>query len=264
MVSKSIYYYLFFIITFHILVVWGDTFIETFTSSRIKSYLNEPEQNYINNPDLTKYFKSIQLPQECYNFFNVKEFKRHNITATYAIQKVKIKNNNNEDKHENKNEIKNENDSLKIIPMSPRLFPNNPTSTPIYSNIYILSNIKTTFLSLYDLRLSYSSSTPAQFKMEVFNEKKFETFYPGHLSQCCKDCQLKDSLILMIMANYDGVTTTELDTDSIVIPYNIVFESYLLFIPRNVINLIIFIILLSLFLIYVFIPKINEHINHIK
>ncbi|ORX44049.1 hypothetical protein BCR36DRAFT_302370 [Piromyces finnis] len=104
--------------------------------------------------------------------------------------------------------------------------------------------------------------------MEVFNIPKFEFYFPDYLNKCCEDCQnldKKDTLIIMIKANYDGVTTTELPSTGLVIPYNIVFEPYLFyFIPRNIIPLIGFIIVLSLVLIYGIIPSTFQHIRHIK
>eukprot|EP00833_Pecoramyces_ruminatium_P011220 jgi/Orpsp1_1/1185252/evm.model.c7180000092954.1 len=104
--------------------------------------------------------------------------------------------------------------------------------------------------------------------MDVFNAKKYENFFPNHIDSCCKECHdlnMEEALIIMMTANYDGVTTNEPTTQTLTIPYNIVFEPYLfLFIPRNVIPLILFMGLLSVFLVVVFIPRVFQHIRHIK
>jgi protein gp37 len=243
-------------------MVWGDTFIETFTGGRIKDYLSESADDYLNDKKLSERYKTIQLPKECF-IFNNKELKHHNVTATYAIQKVirRSQTHNNQNKDDTS-------EATVEIPMSPRLFPNYPTSTPVYANVYIVPDIKSGSLTFYDLRLSYSSSTPAQFNMDVFNIKKFETFFSSQLSNCCKKCQNFDmdkALIIMITANYDGVTTNEPTTQSLTVPYNIVFEPYLfLFIPKNVIPLMIFMGVLSAFLVVIFIPRVFQHIDHLK
>jgi hypothetical protein len=242
-------------------MVLGDTFIETFSTGRLRDFLTEKEENYRQKP-LPDHLKSIQLPSECY-LFNTGEFKRHNVTATYAKQTLVRKGKKKET--ESKKEGTTEEDVIEV-PMSPRLFPDKATSTPVHANIYVVPHLKTN--TFHDLRLSYSSSTPAQFSMEVFNLPKYEAYFPEHLESCCKECQNldeKDTLIIMIKANYDGVTTTEVPSTGLVIPYNIVFEPYLFYIlPRNVIPLIAFLGVLSLIIVFGIIPNTFQHIHHIK
>jgi len=73
--------------------------------------------------------------------FNVREFKSHNVTATYAKQKI----------------VRNGGNGVVVEqPMSPRLFPTQETSTPVHPNIYVIPDLKTN--TFHDLRLSYSSS----------------------------------------------------------------------------------------------------------
>jgi len=45
--------YVYCIISFQILMVWGDTFIETFTGGRIKDYLSESAEDYHNKKKLS-------------------------------------------------------------------------------------------------------------------------------------------------------------------------------------------------------------------
>jgi len=47
-------------------MVWGDTFIETFTGGRIKDYLSESADDYLNDKKLSERYKTIQLPKEWY------------------------------------------------------------------------------------------------------------------------------------------------------------------------------------------------------
>jgi len=58
--------YVYCIISFQILMVWGDTFIETFTGGRIKDYLSESADDYLNDKKLSERYKTIQLPKEWY------------------------------------------------------------------------------------------------------------------------------------------------------------------------------------------------------
>jgi len=247
--------------TFQISVVWGDTFIETFSTGRIKSYLNEQTESSSSSgtsekpQSLPDHLQSIQLPSECY-LFNVREFKGHNVTATYAKQKIVRKGGGG-----------GEGEGVVVEqPMSPRLFPTQETSTPVHPNIYIIPDLKTN--TFHDLRLSYSSSTPAQFGMEVFNIQKFETYFPESLSRCCKACQhLKpeNTLIIIIYANYDGVSVNEPTSNTLIIPYNIVFEPYLLYLlPRNVLPLLGFMALLSFGIVKIVLPLVQGHLRQIK
>jgi len=98
-------------------------------------------------------FKIIYIYFHFSYLFNTGEFKRHNVTATYAKQTLVRKGKKKET--ESKKEGTTEEDVIEV-PMSPRLFPDKATSTPVHANIYVVPHLKTN--TFHDLRLSYSSS----------------------------------------------------------------------------------------------------------
>ncbi|ORX44048.1 hypothetical protein BCR36DRAFT_131193 [Piromyces finnis] len=149
--SSIIFYCLLIGMFFHTGMVWGDTFIETFSTNRIQNYLTEKEEDYRHQP-LPDFIKNLQLPNQCY-LFNAGEFKYHNVTSTYAKQTI-IK--QKDDGKEN----------IEEVPMSPRLFPTKPQSTPVHINLYIVPHLKTN--TFHDLRLSYSSSVNVIFLYFLF------------------------------------------------------------------------------------------------
>jgi len=58
-----LFYFVIIGMLFHFGMVLGDTFIETFSTGRLRDFLTEKEENYRQKP-LPDHLKSIQLPSE--------------------------------------------------------------------------------------------------------------------------------------------------------------------------------------------------------